>query len=259
MPELPEVETVRRALNRRVRGRVISSYEVGRPAFNRPIPARALRRLKGSRILAVDRRGKYLLLRLSRGWDLVCHLGMSGSVSFGSDDGHVRFRFTAGGMTVKIHDPRRFGRVTDALPPLGPEPLAQDFDAAVLARVLRGRRAPVKSVLLDQAALAGIGNIYATEALYAARIAPARPADEVTELETRRLCAAIKRILKRAIRLGGTTLSDEAFRDPDGRPGRFQLATAVYGRRRCPRGHLLAATRRPIAGRTSLYCPACQS
>jgi len=109
MPELPEVETVRRALERRVLGRTITGYEVGRPAFNRPIPAEALRGLVGSRITAVDRRGKYLLLHLSRGGRLVCHLGMSGSVSFDKEGGHVRFSFTAGGCQVRIHDhhPRR--------------------------------------------------------------------------------------------------------------------------------------------------------
>ena len=258
MPELPELETVRLALERRFLGRVITSYRIGRPAFNRPIPARALRGLKGARITAVERRGKYLILRLSRGRDLVCHLGMSGSVSFGADEAHVRFRFTAGGRTVKFHDPRRFGRVGCSLPELGPEPLSRDCDADRIFRALRGRRAPVKSLLLDQRVLAGVGNIYATEALFASGIRPQRPAERVSRAEAARLCAALKRVLKRAIRLGGTTLADQAFRDPYGRPGRFQFKTSVYGLKKGRCGHALKATPRPIAGRTSLYCPVCQ-
>lgn len=259
MPELPEVETVRRALERHVRGCVITAYRVGRPAFNRPIPAEALRDLKGSRITAVERRGKYLLLRLSRGWDLVCHLGMSGSVSFGADEGHVRFRFTAGGRTVKIHDPRRFGRVGCLLPELGPEPLSEGFSADYLFGALRGRRAPVKALLLDQAVVAGVGNIYATEALFRAGIRPQRPARLVTRAEAARLCAEVRKVLRRAISLGGTTLKDQAFKDPEGRPGRFALRTAVYGLKIGACGHALKTTPRPISGRTSLYCPACQS
>ena len=258
MPELPEVETVRRALERHVRGRVITAFRVGRPAFNRPIPAKALRGLQGSRIRAVERRGKYLLLRLSRGRDLVCHLGMSGSVSFGTCEGHVRFRFTAEGRTVKIHDPRRFGRVGCRLPELGPEPLSRDFRADYLFNALRGRRAPVKALLLDQAVVAGIGNIYATEALFRAGIRPQRPAGRVSRAEAKRLCREVKRVLARAIRLGGTTLKDQAFKDPEGRPGRFSLSNAVYGLKVGACGHPLKATTRPISGRTSLYCPVCQ-
>jgi formamidopyrimidine-DNA glycosylase len=263
MPELPEVETVRRALERQVRGCVITAYQVGKPAFNRPIPAEALRDLKGSRITAVERRGKYLLLRLSRGWDLVCHLGMSGSVSFGSgsfgaDEGHVRFRFTAGGRTVKIHDPRRFGRVGCRLPRLGPEPLSGGFSRDYLLGALRGRRAAVKALLLDQAIVAGVGNIYATEALFRAGIRPQRQARLITRAEAARLCAEVKKVLRRAISMGGTTLKDKAFKDPEGRPGRFALRTAVYGLKVGACGHKLTATSRPIAGRTSLYCPVCQ-
>ncbi len=259
MPELPEVETVRRALDRRVRGRVITAYRVGRPAFNRPIPTRALSRLKGSRIESVERRGKYLILRLSRGWDLVCHLGMSGSISFDSvEENHVRFRFTAGGRIVKMHDPRRFGRVGCALPKLGPEPLSAGFNADYLLGALRGRSAAVKACLLDQAVVAGVGNIYATEALYHAGIRPQRRAGAVSRAEAARLCVEVKQVLRRAIRMGGTTLQDQAFKDPEGRPGRFSLRTAVYGRKLGACGHELKATNRPISGRTSLYCPVCQ-
>lgn len=259
MPELPEVETVRRALEKRVLGRVITGCAVGRPAFNRPIPDEALRGLVGSRITAVHRRGKYLLLRLSRGRDLVCHLGMSGSVSFDRAGGHERFRFTAGGVTVRIHDPRRFGRVGCSLPELGPEPLDAAFDTDYLLNALRGRRAAVKAVLLDQAMVAGVGNIYATEALYAAGVRPDRPARRVSRYEAERLCREVKSVLRRAIRAGGTTLGDGAFKDPEGRPGRFALRVAVYGREVGACGHPLKATKRPIAGRTSLYCPRCQA
>ena len=258
MPELPEVETVRRALQRRVCGRVITSYKVGRPAFNRAIPAKALVGLKGSRITAVERRGKYLLLHLSRGSDLVCHLGMSGSVSFGTEGRHVRFQFTAGGLIVRIHDPRRFGRVGCCLPKLGPEPLSEGFSSDYLLSALRGRRTPVKALLLDQAVVAGIGNIYATEALFRAGIRPQRQARLITRAEAGRLCAEVKKVLRRAIRLGGATLKDKAFKDPDGRPGRFALRTAVYGLKVGACGHDLRTTEQPISGRTSLYCPVCQ-
>jgi len=258
MPELPEVETVRRALERHILGRRITSFAVGRPAFNRPIPRLALQRLKGSTILAVKRRGKYILLRLSRGRVLVCHLGMSGSVSFGRDEGHVRFQFTAGDRIVKFHDPRRFGRIDCSLPRLGPEPLSPAFTARELRRALSRRKAPIKALLLDQRIVAGLGNIYATEALFKAGIQPQRPAGRVSPAEAARLCAAIKRVLRRAISVGGTTLADQAFRDPEGRPGRFQLRTSVYGRKRGVCGHALKATPKPIAGRTSLYCPICQ-
>jgi len=258
MPELPEVETVRRALERRVKGRTITAYTVGKPAFNRPIPAEALRGLKGSRITAVERRGKYLLLKLSRGRALICHLGMSGSVSFGADDGHVRFSFKAGGLTVKIHDPRRFGRVGCSLPELGPEPLSPGFTAETLLAAFRGRKAPVKALLLDQAVVAGVGNIYATEALFTARVRPQRPARSITRKEAGSLCREVKAVLRKAIKMGGTTLNDEAFKDPEGRPGRFALRVAVYGRKQGACGHALKATPKPIAGRTSLYCPLCQ-
>jgi len=258
MPELPEVETVRRALERHVRGRVITAYRVGRPAFNRPIPKSVLQGLKDARITAVERRGKYLILRLSRGRELVCHLGMSGSISFGPQENHVRFRFTAGGRTVKVHDPRRFGRVGCRLPRLGPEPLGPAFDVGYLFPLLRGRRAPVKAMLLDQAVVAGVGNIYATEALYLAGVRPHRPSCRVSRRETQKLCTAIKQVLRRAVKLGGTTLRDEAFKDPEGRPGRFSLSTAVYGRKIGTCGHALKATPQPISGRTSLYCPSCQ-
>ncbi|MFA6004844.1 MAG: bifunctional DNA-formamidopyrimidine glycosylase/DNA-(apurinic or apyrimidinic site) lyase [Elusimicrobiota bacterium] len=258
MPELPEVETVRRALERKLRGRMITSFRVGRPAFNRPIPAKALRGLKGSRILAVGRRGKYLILRLSRGWDLILHLGMSGSLSFGPDENHVRFAFTAGGRTVKLHDPRRFGRVDCGLPELGPEPLSPGWTADDLYAALQKHKAAVKAVLLDQKVVAGAGNIYVTEALFLAGVRPQRPAHRVSRAEAARLCSALKKVLAQSIRLGGTTLADQAYLDPEGRPGRFQLHTSVYGRKvgRC--GHALKDTPQPIGGRTSLYCPICQ-
>jgi len=259
MPELPEVETVRRALARKIVGRVITDFRVGLPAFNRPIPESALRGLKGSRIQAVDRRGKYLILRLSGGKDLVCHLGMSGSISFGVDENHVRFRFSVGDLTVKVHDPRRFGRVGCLLPELGPEPLSPEFDPDYLFRESRGRRAAIKALLLDQKFVAGVGNIYATEALFFAKIRPQRPGRSLSRAEAARLCSQVKRVLRHAIRLGGTTLADHAFMDPEGRPGRFLLRTAVYGRKVGACGHELKATARPISGRTSLYCPSCQT
>ncbi len=213
---------------------------------------------RGSILKAVHRRGKYLLLEFSQGKPLTLHLGMSGRLTLDGGGKHVRFELRVGGHLLALNDPRRFGRVGCPLPSLGPEPLSLDFTPETLRESLRGRRAPVKALLLDQRVVAGIGNIYATEALHAAGIRPDRKAGSLTKRETSLLCAAIKRALEQAVRLGGSTLDDEAFLDPLGRPGKAQKALRVYGRERCPCGRALRQTRRRLAGRTSLYCPECQ-
>jgi formamidopyrimidine-DNA glycosylase len=258
MPELPEAETVRRVLDERLRGRVVTAFEVGKPTFYRRPPASALKGLVGAVIEAVRRRGKYLILDLSGPKELVLHLGMSGRIILGGDGPHRRFRFSAGESVVNFHDARRFGRVGCALPELGPDALNEPVTENYLFGVLRKRKAPVKALLMDQSLVAGLGNIYATEALFRAGLRPGRAAGSLSRQDCRRLCAAIKDVIALAVKLGGSTLEDAAYLDPLGRPGRFQEQVFVYGRTvgRC--GHALKATRKPIGGRTSLYCPVCQ-
>lgn len=259
MPELPEVETVRRALEERFRGRVIDAVVVGRPTFYRRPPPAALRALSGARIAAFRRRGKYLLLALEGRGEIAFHLGMSGRLTVGEAGPHVRLELTIGGEVLRFHDARRFGRVGCALPRLGPEPLGPAFDAAYLWKTLRGRRAPVKALLMDQRLVAGLGNIYATEALHAAGVRPGRRGTSLSRAETARLAAACREVLAAGVALGGSTLEDESFLDPWGRPGRMQTRVNVYGRATCGAcAAPLRDARRPIGGRTSRYCPACQ-
>lgn len=258
MPELPEVETVRRVLEERLRGLKITSYKVATPTFYRAPPAKALEGLVGATIEAVGRRGKYLRFVFSGGKGLVLHLGMSGRLVLGGSGPHTRFQMTVEGHVVSFHDSRRFGRVGCELPEFGPEPLEAEFTPEYLFRALRKRKAPVKALLMDQAVVAGLGNIYASEALYRAGIRPARAGQSLSREEAARLCSAIKNVLETAVRLRGSTLEDAAYLDPLGRAGEAQTAHAVYGRKKCPEGHALKATSRPLAGRTSLYCPICQ-
>lgn len=258
MPELPEAETVRRVLEERLKGERITGYELGRPTFYRKPPEAALRALAGSTIEAVRRRGKYLILGLSGGNEFVLHLGMSGRIVIGGDGPHRRFRLTTRSLEVNFHDSRRFGRAGCVLPKLGPDALDDAFTADYLFRALRGRRAPIKALLMDQRLVAGLGNIYATEALFRAGLRPGRAAGGLSRQQCRGLWKAVKEVLALAVKLGGSTLEDAAYLDPLGRPGRFQEEVCVYGRKigRC--GHALKAARRPIGGRTSLYCPRCQ-
>lgn len=258
MPELPEVETVRRVLEGSLKGKKIVSCEVGKPTFYRAPPRALAASLVGRTVESIGRRGKYLLLRLSGGLEVVMHLGMSGRIVIGGDGPHVRFRFSVDGAVVNFHDARRFGRVGCPMPEFGPEPLEDAFTADYLFQALRGRTAPIKAMLMDQAVVAGLGNIYATEALFEAGIRPARRAKTLSRAETEKLARVIKSILARAVEARGSTLEDSAYLDPLGQAGEFQLQVSVYGRKvgRC--GHALQATRKPIAGRTSLFCPVCQ-
>lgn len=246
-------------MDERLRGLKITSYKVGRPTFNRKPSTQALEGLVGSTIEAVRRRGKYLLLVLSSREEFVLHLGMSGRIVIGGNGSHTRFEFTAGEHLVKFHDARRFGRAGCKLPELGPEPLGDEgFTGDYLFTALRKRKAPIKALLMDQRVVAGIGNIYATEALFKAGLRPGKPAGSLTRVQAETLCAAIKQILARAVELGGSTLDDEAYLDPLGNSGQAQDEVAIYGRKTGRCGHALKATARPISGRTSLYCPVCQ-
>lgn len=268
MPELPEVETVRRSLAP-LAGREVAEVIVREARLRRPLAEDFADRMRGARVETIDRRGKYLLLRLDRQQTLLAHLGMTGTLALGKDEGilrphdHVIFRLTAGGRLV-FHDPRRFGCLElgqgddfDGVRSLGPEPLDPGLNPAWLHGHTRRRRCPIKNLLLDQRVVAGIGNIYASEMLFEAGIRPGRAAVRLTRAEVSRLFEAMQRVLRHAIELGGSSISD--YRDADGKPGYFQLAAAVYDRE----GHPCRRCEQPIrrivqAGRSSFYCRQCQ-
>ncbi len=274
MPELPEVETVRRRLEPALRTRRFERVEIFDSRLTRPLdPTEVAAELEDERVQAVDRRGKYLVVRFESGRSLLIHLRMTGSllhVSRGrlpEADPHLRAVVRLDdGSDVVYRDVRRFGTWLLAEPGeaepyltarLGGEPLARAFTSKRLANALHGRRAPVKAAILDQRMLAGIGNIYADEALWRARIDPRRPAGELGDAELRALHRGIRAALKAGIARQGATLRD--YRTPDGDSGRMQHEFKVYGREgepceRC--GHPIERTR--AAGRGTWYCPCCQ-
>jgi len=269
MPELPEVETTRRGIEAHVRGRRVVDVRLRVPALRWPIAGEIASVLPGHRIEHVRRRAKYLLLETRPG-DVLVHLGMTGVLRVLPARTPVQRHDHADlllddGRLLRFSDPRRFGcllwqprgEVHPLLRELGPEPLSEGFDGDHLWRTARGRRAPVKTFLMDQAVVVGVGNIYAAEALFRAGIHPARPAGRVSRSRYRDLAAAVRTILARAIERGGTTLRD--FLDPDGAPGYFEQELVVYGRegQPCPRcGTRIRALR--LGGRSSCYCPRCQ-
>jgi len=270
MPELPEVETTRRGLAPHLENRCLQAVLARRRDLRWPIPT-PVTRIADQPIRALDRRAKYLLLQLPHGCVLL-HLGMSGAlrlVDADSEPGphdHVDLVLD-NGRCVRFSDPRRFGSVLwqrgreperhPRLRGLGPEPLADEFTGAWLRQRSRGRRAAVKTFIMDPANVVGVGNIYASEALFRAGIHPARAAGRISLGRYRRLAAAIKATLDSAIEAGGTTLRD--FLHSDGRPGYFRQQINVYDRagepcRAC--GAPVAA--RMIGQRSSYYCPRCQ-
>jgi formamidopyrimidine-DNA glycosylase len=273
VPELPEVETVRRRLEPSVAGRRLDRVEIRDPRLVAPRDRlEVAAELEGERVVRLDRRGKYLIFRFESGRVLLSHLRMTGTFRHGAngapaDDPHARAVVSLDdGSDVVYRDVRRFGtwRLLDAdeVEPflaerLGREPLERRFTARELAARLAGRRAPVKAALLDQRTLAGMGNIYADEARWLARIHPRRPAGTLTEDETRRLHRAVRRALTLGIERQGATLRDYAT--PDGGSGSMQREFRVYGRygEPCDRcGTLIERTR--AGGRTTSFCPRCQ-
>ncbi len=292
MPELPEVETVRRGLEALVVGASIARVEQRRPDLRIALPPRFPRRLAGRTVTAVDRRAKYLLLHLDDGEVLVVHLGMSGSLRVeegahatglgelyrgaGKDarHDHVVVHF-ADGRRLTYNDPRRFGlmdlvRAEDLATSrhfahLGREPLADDFDAAALTEAFSGTRVALKAALLDQRRIAGIGNIYACEALWRARLSPDRKAATLVtrrglpSARARRLVAAVRAVLAEAVEVGGSSLRDHV--GADGELGAFQNRFAVYDREDepCPRRSCRGIVHRTVqAGRSTFFCPVCQ-
>lgn len=282
MPELPEVETVRMGLAPVMEGRVIAAAEVNRDGLRFPFPPRMAERLTGARVLGLRRRSKYILADLSTDETLLIHLGMSGrmlisGVMLGefhhphpapAKHDHVVLHIE-GGARVTFNDARRFGAM-DLMPTagaeahpllaaLGPEPLGNAFDETWLAGRLAGRATPVKSALLDQHIIAGLGNIYVCEVLHRAGISPLRLARDLTSQETARLVPLIREVLAEAIAAGGSSLKD--YRQADGELGYFQHSFRVYGREGAPcptPGCTGTITRTVQSGRSSFHCPFCQ-
>lgn len=269
MPELPEVETTRRGLAPHLEGRRVRAVTLRRPNLRWPIPPEISALLPGQRIEAVRRRAKYLLLDTQAGSALL-HLGMSGSLRvlppatpLDAHD-HVDIALSSN-RVLRFNDPRRFGcllwqppgETHELLRELGPEPLSDAFDGDYLFERSRGRKAPVKTFLMDQRIVVGVGNIYVAEALFAAGISPLRAAGRVSRERYARLAAAVKDILAYAITRGGTTLRD--FISPDGAPGYFELELLAYGRggEPCPRcGRPLQQA--AIGQRATVWCGHCQ-
>ncbi|WP_170372422.1 bifunctional DNA-formamidopyrimidine glycosylase/DNA-(apurinic or apyrimidinic site) lyase [Ruegeria arenilitoris] len=282
MPELPEVETVRRGLAPAMEGVVIERADVNRPDLRWPFPERMAERLTGQRVERLRRRSKYILADLSGGETLLIHLGMSGRMTVSGDPlgqfvhhhsmpqkhDHVVFHM-ANGARITFNDPRRFGAM-DLMPTataeqhklltvLGPEPLSNEFNETYLIEAFRGRATPVKAALLDQRIVAGLGNIYVCEALYRARVSPRRKAGQISAGRVGALVPVIRTVLAEAIEAGGSSLRD--FRQADGELGYFQHSFDVYGREGQPcRTEGCGAEIRRItqSGRSTFYCAQCQ-
>jgi formamidopyrimidine-DNA glycosylase len=272
MPELPEVETVRRGLAPHLLGRRVLSVEVREARLRVPIRRRALGRIRGARVTAVRRRSKYLLVETDAGVTLLMHLGMTGQLWIADRDRprrpHEHLVFTLDdGRQLRFADARRFGFVDlvesrslgkhPRLRHLGPEPLEEGFTAAACQAAGRGRRKPIKNFLMDTRAVAGIGNIYACEALHRASLNPRRPVSRIPLPAWERLIAALRAVLNEALRAGGTTRRD--FLNAEGEPGYFAVSLRVYDRE----GKACLRCGRPIrrivqAGRSTFYCPGCQ-
>lgn len=269
MPELPEVETTRRGVAPHVNGRRVRSLLVREPRLRWPIPDELPAILAGQRISEVERRAKYLLFHSAPG-SLLVHLGMSGSLRLVAPSEPAAFHdhfdlVLSGDKILRYNDPRRFGcclwqaagETHPLLAGLGPEPLSDEFDGELLYRRSRGRRGPVKSFLMDQKIVVGVGNIYANEALFLAGIRPQRAAGRISLARYQLLAERVKQVLTSAIDQGGTTLRD--FVGGDGKPGYFAQQLYVYGReglscKHC--GKKLQESR--ISQRTTVYCVACQ-
>ena len=269
MPELPEVETTVRGLARVLEGRRLAHVETRRADLRRAFPQDLGQRLTGATVISLGRRAKFGLIGTNRGDTMVFHLGMSGHWRIDPRDigphDHLLIE-TDDGRRLALNDARRFGSVdlvaTDALaewPPfaaLGPDALDPDLDARWFRRAFEGRRAPIKPLLLDQRIIAGLGNIYACEALFRAGIHPARAADSISLARLARLATAIPTVLGEAVAVGGSSLRD--FVSPDGTLGYFSSRFDVYDRedKPCPCGGTVK--RIVLGGRSTFYCPRCQ-
>ena len=270
MPELPEVETIRQGLAENLVGAQIQSVKLRRRDLRAPIPRQLGRAIVGQQVDKIRRRAKYLLFDIGE-HTLISHLGMTGSWTFNESNAyrahdHVSFCLTDGRELV-FNDPRRFGLLTIVprgrenkcswLSHLGVEPLAADFTAEKLRMLSSGRAIPVKNFLMDQKAIVGIGNIYASEILYRARVRPLRRVDRISIEMWREIVASAQEVLRAAIAGGGTTLRD--YRSVNGQSGRFKNRLQVYGRAKLPCPTCSTAIRaRVLAGRSTYWCQVCQ-
>ncbi len=273
MPELPEVETIKNGLMPAMQGQCFKHVQLNRENLRFAFSKNFTARLDGQKVEKLSRRAKFLLAELSSGEKLLMHLGMSGSFIIGNarakqkeKHDHVIFEMS-GGARIIYNDPRRFGFMEilekgeqGRLANLGPEPLSNHFSGAVLAHRLANKKSPIKTALLDQRLVAGLGNIYVLEALFAVGISPKRPACDLSYEECAKLATEIKQVLQRAIRAGGSTLND--FAHADGNLGYFQHSFLVYGRKgeqclqeKCG-GKIIQIKQ---SGRSSFYCPKCQN
>jgi formamidopyrimidine-DNA glycosylase len=271
MPELPEVETTCRSIGAWALGRRIASVIRRRPNLRLPIPEDLENRLRNQSLQEVFRRAKYILLRFDRD-TLLIHLGMSGSLRRAEvqtplkTHDHVDFVFEGGEVILRYHDPRRFGIITWAGEPhqnhpllvnLGIEPLDQAFNGTWLYQATRGRETDIKLFIMDAHRVVGVGNIYASEALFRAGIHPAVKSGRLSRQRCDRLCQSIRETLKEALRSGGSTLRD--YVDGTGNPGAFQLELRVYGRTALPCLRCSSTIRQIKQGqRSTFYCPNCQ-
>jgi len=269
MPELPEVETTRRSLVPHVVGARVTSVIVRERRLRRPLAREFETRLAGRTIAAIERRGKYLLFGLDDGATLLVHLGMSGSLTLLpaatplAVHDHVAIGFDRG-VAMVFNDPRRFGLMRVGrgedfaeLRNVGRDPLGSAMSADDLRALTRGRRLPIKNLLMDQRRLGGVGNIYASEMLFRAGIRPRRRAATLTRAELARLADALRAVLERAVELGGSSISD--YRDANGNPGYFQIHHSVYDRAGQPCVTCATPIKRLVmSGRSSFYCPRCQ-
>ncbi len=271
MPELPEVEITRRGVAGPLTGHRVSDVIVRNGALRWPVPAHLSVSLPGQTLRAIDRRAKYLLLRFEHG-TLILHLGMSGSLRV-LDAGtppekhdHVDIVFSEPALVLRLRDPRRFGAVLwhegrdhdhSLLAGLGPEPLGEAFDGVTLHRALARRQCAIKLAIMDSSVVVGVGNIYASESLFRARIRPGTAAHRLTRPQTARLAGEIRQTLRDALAAGGSTLRD--FMHADGQPGYFQQTYFVYGRAGEPCRVCATPIRsRRMSNRSTFFCPVCQ-
>jgi len=271
MPELPEVETTCRGIAPHLTGNTIYRTIVRQPRLRWPVPSKLAKTITGKRITTVERRAKYLLVTLSDDATLIIHLGMSGSLRLDDPTAPLRKHdhielHLSNGLCLRYCDPRRFGawlHTSDnplyhpLLIDLGPEPLSKSFTAKYLQTQLEKRRQPIKTLIMDSHLVVGVGNIYANEALFLARIHPLRAGQTLTADDCQRLVQQIKQILRRAIQRGGTTLRD--FIGGDGKPGYFAQELLVYGRAGEPCPHCQTPLEEIRLGqRSTVFCPLCQ-
>ncbi|MGI4775639.1 MAG: bifunctional DNA-formamidopyrimidine glycosylase/DNA-(apurinic or apyrimidinic site) lyase [Janthinobacterium lividum] len=274
MPELPEVETLKLSLQKNLIGKAIEEVEIRRPKLRYPLPLHLRSSVISASVIGLIRRAKYLIITLSNGNSLIIHLGMSGrltyqeSVCIYAPKKHDHVIFSMRGGYLIFNDTRRFGMI-DIVPTsdinnhkifarLGPEPLSDEFDTKYLQNQINRRKTAIKTALMNNYILVGVGNIYASESLFLSNIHPNRSCDSLSEFETKNLTNAIKKVLLNAIKAGGTTLKD--FLNGDNQPGYFKQKLVVYGRagqicNNC--GSIIIKLKQ--SGRASFYCPNCQT